>query len=188
MIVYEEKKIVEGRREKIIFFIILLDGLYYFIGLYVKLKIGMQGKLLNELVKQINQYLRIQNSFFFFFFCIPGYQYSLHRGCIYATLLQLVGIIFCIQQTQLWHAFNGLNCKITTWGVLHPPTCIQPHYCSYLTFLIIFFLLTFPSLLLSLATSLSCLIFILFSSTVKQCLYYFIKLYIKIRTEMLIIL
>ena len=41
MIVYEEKKIVEGRREKIIFFIILLDGLYYFIGLYVKLKIEM---------------------------------------------------------------------------------------------------------------------------------------------------
>ena len=34
----EEKKIVGGKRETKILFIILLDGLFYFIGLYVKIK------------------------------------------------------------------------------------------------------------------------------------------------------
>ena len=33
------------KREKIILFITLLGSLYYFIGLYVKIKIGMYGKL-----------------------------------------------------------------------------------------------------------------------------------------------
>ena len=37
----EEKKIMGGKREIKIFFIILLDGLFYFIGLYVKIKTGM---------------------------------------------------------------------------------------------------------------------------------------------------
>ena len=38
---YEEKKIIGGTREIRIFFIILLNSLYYFIGLYVKIKIQM---------------------------------------------------------------------------------------------------------------------------------------------------
>ena len=33
------------KRGRIIFFIILLDNLYYFIGLYRKIKIGMDGEL-----------------------------------------------------------------------------------------------------------------------------------------------
>ena len=37
----EEKKIVGGKREIKIFFIILLDSLFYFIGLYVKIKTRM---------------------------------------------------------------------------------------------------------------------------------------------------
>ena len=45
MIVCEEKKIVGGKREIKIIFIILLDSLYYFIGLYVKIKTGMYSKL-----------------------------------------------------------------------------------------------------------------------------------------------
>ena len=35
MIVCEEKKWVGGKRERIIFYIMLLGSLYYFIGLYV---------------------------------------------------------------------------------------------------------------------------------------------------------
>ena len=35
----EEKKIVRGKRERIILFIILLSSLYYFIEFYVKIKI-----------------------------------------------------------------------------------------------------------------------------------------------------
>ena len=31
----------EGKKERIILFIIFLGNLYYFIGLYVKIKIGM---------------------------------------------------------------------------------------------------------------------------------------------------
>ena len=38
VVVCEEKKIVGRKREIIIFFIILLGSLYYFIGLYVKIK------------------------------------------------------------------------------------------------------------------------------------------------------
>ena len=37
-VVCEKKKIVEGKRERIILFIILLGSLYYFIGLYIKIK------------------------------------------------------------------------------------------------------------------------------------------------------
>ena len=43
MVVWEEKKIVGGKREIRILFIILLGSLYYFIGLYVKIKTGMYG-------------------------------------------------------------------------------------------------------------------------------------------------
>ena len=45
VVVCEEKKIVGGKREIRILFSILLGNLYYFIELYVKIKIGMQGKL-----------------------------------------------------------------------------------------------------------------------------------------------
>ena len=45
MVVCEEKKIVEGNREIKIFYIILLGGLYYFIRLYIKIKIGMWSEL-----------------------------------------------------------------------------------------------------------------------------------------------
>ena len=38
MIVCEEKKWMGGKRERIILNIILLCSLYYFIGLYVKIK------------------------------------------------------------------------------------------------------------------------------------------------------
>ena len=38
MVVCEEKKIVRGKRERIILFIILLASLYYFIKFYVKIK------------------------------------------------------------------------------------------------------------------------------------------------------
>ena len=38
MVVCEEKKIVEEKKEIKIPFIILLGNLYYFIGLYVKIK------------------------------------------------------------------------------------------------------------------------------------------------------
>ena len=41
LIVCEEKNRVRGKREKIVLLIIWLDSLYYFIGLYVKIKIGM---------------------------------------------------------------------------------------------------------------------------------------------------
>ena len=41
VVVYEKKKIVEGKREKRVRFIILLGSLYYFIRLYVKIKTGM---------------------------------------------------------------------------------------------------------------------------------------------------
>ena len=51
MIICEEKKRMRGKRKRIVFFIILLGSLYYFIGLYVKIKIGMQDKFLNRLVK-----------------------------------------------------------------------------------------------------------------------------------------
>ena len=44
----EEKKKVGGKR---VFFIILLDSLYYFIGLYVKIRIEILGELWNGLVK-----------------------------------------------------------------------------------------------------------------------------------------
>ena len=37
----EEKKIVRGKRKGKIFFIILLGSLYYFVKLYIKIKIGM---------------------------------------------------------------------------------------------------------------------------------------------------
>ena len=36
---------MEGNREIKIFFIILLGGLYYFIRLYIKIKIGMWSEL-----------------------------------------------------------------------------------------------------------------------------------------------
>ena len=45
IVVCEEKKIVEGNREIKIFYIILLGGLYYFIRLYIKIKIGMWSEL-----------------------------------------------------------------------------------------------------------------------------------------------
>ena len=45
VIVCEEKKIVEGNREIKILFIILLGGLYYFIKLYIKIKIEMWSEL-----------------------------------------------------------------------------------------------------------------------------------------------
>ena len=45
VVVCEEKKIVEGNREIKIFFIILLGSLYYFIRLYIKIKIGMWSEL-----------------------------------------------------------------------------------------------------------------------------------------------
>ena len=45
MIVCKEKKIVGGKKEIKIHFIILLGSLYYFIGLYVKIKIEMYGEL-----------------------------------------------------------------------------------------------------------------------------------------------
>ena len=48
MIVGEER---ERERERRIFFIILLDSLYYFIRLYVKIKIRMFGVSLDGLVK-----------------------------------------------------------------------------------------------------------------------------------------
>ena len=51
MVVCEEKKRVGGTRERIVLFIILLDSLYYFIRLYLKIKIGMLGILLDDLVK-----------------------------------------------------------------------------------------------------------------------------------------
>ena len=41
----EEKKKVGGKRERRVFFIILLGSLYHFIGLYVKLRIEMLGEL-----------------------------------------------------------------------------------------------------------------------------------------------
>ena len=41
VVVCEKKKIVEGKREIRMFFIILLSSLYYFIGLYIKIKTGM---------------------------------------------------------------------------------------------------------------------------------------------------
>ena len=41
MVVCEEKKIVGGKREIKILFIILLGSLYYFIRLYVKIKTKM---------------------------------------------------------------------------------------------------------------------------------------------------
>ena len=41
MVVCEEKKRVGGKRERIVLFIILLGSLYYFIGLYVKVKFEM---------------------------------------------------------------------------------------------------------------------------------------------------
>ena len=40
-VVGEEKKIVGGKRESRILFAILLGSLYYFIVLYIKIKIGM---------------------------------------------------------------------------------------------------------------------------------------------------
>lgn len=39
----EEKKKVGGKRERRVLFIILLGSLYYFIGLYVKIRIEMLG-------------------------------------------------------------------------------------------------------------------------------------------------
>ena len=39
----KKKQIVRGKNEGRIFFIILLDSLYYFVKLYVKIKIEMQG-------------------------------------------------------------------------------------------------------------------------------------------------
>ena len=51
MIVYEEKKKMRGKRKIIVLFVILLGSLYYFIGLYVKIKIEMQDEFLNRLVK-----------------------------------------------------------------------------------------------------------------------------------------
>ena len=45
VVVCEEKKIVEGNREIKIFYIILLGGLYYFIRLYIKIKIEMWSEL-----------------------------------------------------------------------------------------------------------------------------------------------
>ena len=45
VIVCEEKEMVGVKREIKILFIILLDSLYYFIGLYVKIKTVMQGEL-----------------------------------------------------------------------------------------------------------------------------------------------
>ena len=51
MVVCEEKKIVRGKREIRIFIIILLGCLYYFIGLYIKIKTEMYGELQNDLVK-----------------------------------------------------------------------------------------------------------------------------------------
>ena len=45
VVVCEEKKIVEGNREIKILFIILLGGLYYFIKLYIKIKIEMWSEL-----------------------------------------------------------------------------------------------------------------------------------------------
>ena len=42
-----------GKRERIIFFIILLCSLYYFIRLYVKIKIRRLGVLLDGLVNKI---------------------------------------------------------------------------------------------------------------------------------------
>ena len=44
-LVCEEKKRAEEKRKRTILFIILLGSLYYFIELYVKIKIGMYGKL-----------------------------------------------------------------------------------------------------------------------------------------------
>ena len=41
LIVCEEKNRVRGKREKIVLLIIWLNSLYYFIGLYVKIKIRM---------------------------------------------------------------------------------------------------------------------------------------------------
>ena len=41
MVVGEEKKRLGGKREKRVVYIILLGSLYYFIGLYVKIKIEM---------------------------------------------------------------------------------------------------------------------------------------------------
>ena len=38
MIVCEEKKWEGGKKERIVLYIILLSSLYYFIGLYVKIK------------------------------------------------------------------------------------------------------------------------------------------------------
>ena len=45
MVVAEEKKREGGKREREILFIVLLGSLYYFIGLYVKIKTGMLEKL-----------------------------------------------------------------------------------------------------------------------------------------------
>ena len=52
MIVGEERE-RERKRERRILFIILLDSLYYFIRLYVKIKIRRLGVLLDGLVKKI---------------------------------------------------------------------------------------------------------------------------------------
>ena len=53
MVVGEEKKRVEGKREKknTFYFIILLDSLYYFIRLYIKIRTRMFDELQIELVK-----------------------------------------------------------------------------------------------------------------------------------------
>ena len=45
MIVCKEKKIVGGKKEIKIPFITLLGSLYYFIGLYVKIKTEMYSEL-----------------------------------------------------------------------------------------------------------------------------------------------
>ena len=41
VVVCEEKKVVGGKIERKILFIILLGNLYYFIGLYIKIKCGI---------------------------------------------------------------------------------------------------------------------------------------------------
>ena len=53
MVVGEEKKRVERKREwkNTFYFIILLGSLYYFIGLYIKIRTRMFDELQIELIK-----------------------------------------------------------------------------------------------------------------------------------------
>ena len=61
MIVCEEKKWMGGKRERIILNIILLCSLYYFIGLYVKIKnwdVGWVVKWVSKINKVVFEHAK----------------------------------------------------------------------------------------------------------------------------------